>query len=152
MASLQGQQTAGGSSHIAAVMATPTTTDVDIDQESLENQVRKLELLIAILVFIMAACFFTELSYVKPPAGDVLKGLFIPKLKGQGATGDAIALLGALVMPHNLFLHSALVLSRKVPKSVRGINDACRYFLIESGAALFVAFLINVSVISVSGT
>ncbi|KAK3023060.1 hypothetical protein RJ639_044776 [Escallonia herrerae] len=38
MASLQGQQTAGGSSHIAAVMATPTTTDVDIDQESLENQ------------------------------------------------------------------------------------------------------------------
>ncbi|KAK3023057.1 hypothetical protein RJ639_044773 [Escallonia herrerae] len=114
--------------------------------------VRKLELLIAILVFIMAACFFTELSYVKPPAGDVLKGLFIPKLKGQGATGDAIALLGALVMPHNLFLHSALVLSRKVPKSVRGINDACRYFLIESGAALFVAFLINVSVISVSGT
>ncbi|KAK2995672.1 hypothetical protein RJ640_006132 [Escallonia rubra] len=114
--------------------------------------VRKLELLIAILVFVMAACFFGELSYVKPPAGDVLKGMFIPKLKGQGATGDAIALLGALVMPHNLFLHSALVLSRKVPKSVRGINDACRYFLIESGVALFVAFLINVSVISVSGT
>ncbi|KAK3034772.1 hypothetical protein RJ639_032285 [Escallonia herrerae] len=255
MASLQEQQTAGGSSRIAAVMATPTTTNVDIDQETLENQkpgwrnflsyvgpgflvslayldpgnletdlqaganhrfellwviliglifaliiqslaanlgvstvigtafalnilfhipvwvgvlltglstllllglqrygVRKLELLIAILVFIMAACFFGELSYVKPPAGDVLKGMFIPKLKGQGATGDAIALLGALVMPHNLFLHSALVLSRKVPKSVRGINDACRYFLIESGVALFVAFLINVSVISVSGT
>ncbi|XP_073126076.1 metal transporter Nramp7.2-like [Henckelia pumila] len=113
--------------------------------------VRKLELLIAILVFVMAACFFGELSYVKPPAADVLKGMFIPKLKGQGATGDAIALLGALVMPHNLFLHSALVLSRKIPNSVRGINDACRYFLIESGFALFVAFLINVAIISVSG-
>ncbi|PON47373.1 NRAMP-like metal transporter [Parasponia andersonii] len=114
--------------------------------------VRKLELLISVLVFIMAACFFGEMSYVKPPASGVLKGMFVPKLSGQGATGDAIALLGALVMPHNLFLHSALVLSRRVPNSVRGINDACRYFLIESGFALFVAFLINVAVISVSGT
>ncbi|KAL9446610.1 hypothetical protein AB3S75_014308 [Citrus x aurantiifolia] len=114
--------------------------------------VRKLEMLIAVLVFIMAACFFGEMSYVKPPAADVLKGMFVPKLSGQGATGDAIALLGALVMPHNLFLHSALVLSRKVPNSVRGINDACRFFLIESGLALLVAFLINVAVISVSGT
>ncbi|KAI3686935.1 hypothetical protein L1987_80625 [Smallanthus sonchifolius] len=126
--------------------------------------VRKLEVLIAILVFIMAGCFFGEMSYVKPPAADVLKGMFVPKLSGHGATGDAIALLGALVMPHNLFLHSALVLSRKIPNSVRGVNvspftnkdnykfDACRFFLIESGIALFVAFLINVSIIAVSGT
>ncbi|KAI3505086.1 hypothetical protein L1887_26981 [Cichorium endivia] len=114
--------------------------------------VRKLEILIAILVFVMAGCFFGEMSYVRPPAADVLKGMFVPKLSGQGATGDAIALLGALVMPHNLFLHSALVLTRKIPNSVRGINDACRYFLIESGIALFVAFLINVSMITVSGT
>ncbi|KAJ6335713.1 hypothetical protein OIU78_012344 [Salix suchowensis] len=114
--------------------------------------VRKLELLIAVLVFVMAACFFGELRYVKPPATDVLEGMLIPKLSAPGSTGDAIALLGALVMPHNLFLHSALVLSRKIPYSVRGINDACRYFLIESGFALFVAFLINLAVISVSGT
>ncbi|KAF2296698.1 hypothetical protein GH714_001322 [Hevea brasiliensis] len=90
--------------------------------------VRKLEMLIAVLVFVMAGCFFGEMSHVKPPASKVLKGI------------------------HNLFLHSALVLSRKVPNSVRGINDACRYFLIESGFALFVAFLINVAVVSVSGT
>ncbi|KAK9167435.1 hypothetical protein Scep_002626 [Stephania cephalantha] len=99
----------------------------------------------------MAVCFFAELGYVKPPASDVLKGMFIPKLNGQGATGDAIALIGALVMPHNLFLHSALVLSRKTPPSVNGVNNARRYFLIESGFALFVAFLINISVVSVSG-
>ncbi|KAK6257562.1 hypothetical protein QUC31_001021 [Theobroma cacao] len=114
--------------------------------------IRKLEMLIAVMVFVMAACFFGEMSYVKPPATGVLKGMFVPKLSGQGATGDAIALLGALVMPHNLFLHSALVLSRKVPNSVRGINAACRYFLMESGFALFVAFLINVAVVSVTGT
>ncbi|XP_071701784.1 metal transporter Nramp7.2-like [Rutidosis leptorrhynchoides] len=114
--------------------------------------VRKLEILITILVFIMAGCFFGEMGHVKPPADDMLKGMFIPKFSGHGATGDAIALLGALVMPHNLFLHSALVLSRKIPNSVRGVNEACRYFLIESGIALFVAFLINVSVVAVSGT
>ncbi|XP_010063416.2 metal transporter Nramp5 [Eucalyptus grandis] len=112
--------------------------------------VRKLEMLITLLVFTMAACFFGEMSYVKPPASDVLKGMFVPKLSGQGATGSTVALLGALVMPHNLFLHSALVLSRKVPRSVRGINDACRYFLIETGFALVVAFLINVAMVSVS--
>nr|KAJ0200863.1 hypothetical protein LSAT_V11C600335130 [Lactuca sativa] len=113
--------------------------------------VRKLEG-IAVLVLVMAGCFFGEMSYVKPPAGDLLKGMFIPKLGGRGATGDTIALLGALVMPHNLFLHSALVLSRRIPNSVHGVNDACRYFLIESGFALFVAFLINVSIVAVSGT
>ncbi|KAK8580229.1 hypothetical protein V6N13_143349 [Hibiscus sabdariffa] len=114
--------------------------------------VRKLEMLIAILVFVMAGCFFGEMGHVNPPASGVIKGMLVPKLAGQGATADAIALLGALVMPHNLFLHSALVLSRKVPNSVHGVNNACRYFLIESGFALFVAFLINVAVVSVSGT
>nr|BDO22864.1 manganese and cadmium transporter [Oryza sativa Indica Group]BDO22865.1 manganese and cadmium transporter [Oryza sativa Indica Group] len=114
--------------------------------------VRKLEFLISMLVFVMAACFFGELSIVKPPAKEVMKGLFIPRLNGDGATADAIALLGALVMPHNLFLHSALVLSRKTPASVRGIKDGCRFFLYESGFALFVALLINIAVVSVSGT
>ncbi|KAL5982761.1 hypothetical protein ACLOJK_016837 [Asimina triloba] len=114
--------------------------------------VRKLELLISVLVFILAACYFGEMSYVKPPAAQLFKGMFVPKLKGNGATGDAIALLGALIMPHNLFLHSALVLSRKIPPSVQGINNACKFFLIESGFALFIAFLINVAVVSVTGT
>ncbi|PPD69928.1 hypothetical protein GOBAR_DD33186 [Gossypium barbadense] len=58
--------------------------------------VRKLEMLIAVLVFVMAGCFFKEMSYVKPLALGVVKGMFVPKLNGQGATGDAIALLGAL--------------------------------------------------------
>ncbi|RZB84826.1 metal transporter Nramp6-like [Glycine soja] len=113
--------------------------------------VRKLEFLIAFLVFTIAACFMVELGYAKPDAKEVLKGLFEPELKGSGATGLAISLLGAMVMPHNLFLHSALVLSRKIPRSVQGIREACRFYMIESAFALMVAFLINVCVISVSG-
>ncbi|CAL4908301.1 unnamed protein product [Urochloa decumbens] len=114
--------------------------------------VRKLELLVALLVFIMGACFFIEMSIVKPPLEEVIQGLLVPSLSGSGATGDTIALLGALVMPHNLFLHSALVLSRNTPSSVRGIKDSCRFFLFESGIALFVALLINICIVSVSGT
>ncbi|KAJ6713129.1 SOLUTE CARRIER PROTEIN FAMILY 11 MEMBER [Salix purpurea] len=113
--------------------------------------VRKLEFFIAFLVCTIAGCFFVELGYAKPDAKEVLKGLFVPQLKGNGAAGLAISLLGAMVMPHNLFLHSALVLSRKIPRSVHGIKEACRFYMIESGFALVVAFLINVSVISVSG-
>ncbi|KAK4857730.1 hypothetical protein QYF36_005249 [Acer negundo] len=113
--------------------------------------VRKLEFFIAFLVLTIAACFFAELGYAKPDAKEVLYGLFVPQLKGNGATGLAISLLGAMVMPHNLFLHSALVLSRKIPRSVQGIKEACRFYMIESGFALMVAFLINVSIISVSG-
>ncbi|KAG5008765.1 hypothetical protein AAZX31_07G022300 [Glycine max] len=113
--------------------------------------VRKLEFFIAFLVFTIAGCFMAELGYAKPVAKEVVAGLFVPKLQGHGATGLAISLLGAMVMPHNLFLHSALVLSRKIPRSVRGIKEACRFYMIESAFALTVAFLINISVISVSG-
>ncbi|CAH8381181.1 unnamed protein product [Eruca vesicaria subsp. sativa] len=113
--------------------------------------IRKLEFLIAFLVLTIALCFLVELHYSKPDPKEVLYGLFVPQLKGNGATGLAISLLGAMVMPHNLFLHSALVLSRKIPRSGTGVKEACRYYLIESGLALTVAFIINVCVISVSG-
>ncbi|PKU61477.1 metal transporter Nramp3 [Dendrobium catenatum] len=114
--------------------------------------VRKLEFLIAFLVFTMAICFFVELGYAKPQYSEILKGLFVPQLKGDGATGLAISLLGAMVMPHNLFLHSALVLSRRVPRSVHGTKEGCRFYTIESAIALSLAFLINVSIISLSGS
>ncbi|KAJ3708381.1 hypothetical protein LUZ61_012086 [Rhynchospora tenuis] len=113
--------------------------------------VRKLEFFISGLVFLMAACFLVELGYAKPNSSEVLRGLFVPSLKGNGATALAISLLGAMVMPHNLFLHSALVLSRKVPQSVRGIKEAITFYTLESAFALTIAFLINVSIISVSG-
>ena len=70
--------------------------------------------------------------------------------KGNGATGLAISLLGAMVMSYNLFLHSALVFSSKILRSVRGIKEACRLYMIESSFALMVAFFINVYVISIS--
>ncbi|OEL28272.1 Metal transporter Nramp1 [Dichanthelium oligosanthes] len=138
--------------------------------------VRKLEFLVAVLVFIMAACFFIEMSIVKPPSKEVIHGLFIPSLSGPGATGDTIALLGALVMPrfcigycryNFIFLaqsilalcsgtvkEHALISKRNQDLFVYlfALQDACRFFLFESGIALFVALLINICIVSVSGT
>ncbi|GBG68517.1 hypothetical protein CBR_g3061 [Chara braunii] len=113
--------------------------------------VRKLESFVSILVFLIAVCFLVEVGYAKPDAGEVLKGLFVPSLGSRAAVGIAISLVGAVVMPHNLYLHSALVLSRDVPKTKSSIEDACRYNFMECGFALILAFVINVSVISVSG-
>ncbi|XP_024526852.1 metal transporter Nramp6 [Selaginella moellendorffii] len=113
--------------------------------------VRKLEFVVALFVFVMVGCFFAELGYAKPEASEVLKG-FIPRLSGHGATGIAISLLGAMIMPHNLYLHSALVLTRKIHRSEEAIKEGCRYYLLECGFAIFLSFLINVCVISVSAT
>ncbi|KAI5669733.1 hypothetical protein M9H77_19586 [Catharanthus roseus] len=114
--------------------------------------IRKLEFAIGILVLIVGGCFFSVMVHAKPNPKEIMMGMFIPKLNSGSATRDAVALLGALIMPHNLFLHSALVKSRKIPRSVHGINTAKKYFLMESGLALVIAFLINVAVVSVSGS
>ncbi|EFJ20765.1 hypothetical protein SELMODRAFT_418073 [Selaginella moellendorffii] len=113
--------------------------------------VRKLEFVITGLVMTMTVCFFAELGYAKPDSKELLRGMFVPQLRGNGATALAISLLGAMIMPHNLYLHSAIVLTRKISRTPRGLKEACRFCLFESGFALFFAFLINVCVISVSG-
>lgn len=113
---------------------------------------RNLELFIAVLVFAMAICFFVELGFAKPPLLEVLEGLAIPRLPGNGATMLAISFVGSIIMPHNLFLHSALVLSRKTPLNVKAIKEARLFCLLESGFALFMSLLINIAVISLSGT
>ncbi|XP_052487532.1 metal transporter Nramp1 isoform X2 [Gossypium raimondii] len=115
------------------------------------NMLFNIPVWIGVLLTGLSTLVLLALQQYGPVASEVLDGLFVPQLKGNGATGLAISLLGAMVMPHNLFLHSALVLSRKIPRSVRGIKEACRFYMIESGFALMVAFLINISVISVSG-
>lgn len=71
-------------------------------------QVRKLEFFIAFLVFTIAGCFFAELGYSKPDAKEVLRGLFVPQLKGNGATGLAISLLGAMVMPYVFYVFQSI--------------------------------------------
>ena len=110
--------------------------------------VQKLEAFFAFLVTIMAVCFYTNMFVVLPPASGVFSG-FIPYIP-PGAGTATIGLVGAVIMPHNLYLHSALVLSRNVDvSSPIKVKDANMYFAIEAAISLLISFLINLAVISV---
>ncbi|KAJ1269968.1 hypothetical protein BS78_06G018800 [Paspalum vaginatum] len=110
--------------------------------------VQRFGLIIAAFMFTMAACFFGELTYLRPSAREVIKGMFVPSLQGKDAAANAIALFGS---SHRKKIITNL-LSRKAPRSVKSINASCRYFLIDCSLAFVVAFLINVAVVVVEGT
>jgi NRAMP (natural resistance-associated macrophage protein)-like metal ion transporter len=95
----------------------------------------------------MAICFFINFFIVKPDIGAVLFGTFVPTIPA-GSLPQAIGLIGAVIMPHNLYLHSALVLSRKINnKNERTVHEANIYNSYESAISLFVSFMINFSVV-----
>ncbi|XP_061688326.1 natural resistance-associated macrophage protein 2 [Syngnathoides biaculeatus] len=113
---------------------------------------RKLEAFFGFLITIMAISFGYEYVVVKPDQGEVLKGMFVPYCAGCGATQleQAVGIIGAVIMPHNIYLHSALVKSRDIDRqNKKEIKEANKYFFIESTIALFVSFLINVFVVAV---
>lgn len=113
---------------------------------------RKLESFFAILIAVMAATFGYEYFKVRPSEAQVAKGLVFPWCSDcdSKALMQAVGIIGAIIMPHNLYLHSALVKSRDVNrKKKEEISDANRYVFIESAIALFVSLLINISVTAV---
>jgi manganese transport protein len=111
--------------------------------------VRKLEAFMASLVGVMSLCFLAEVTFVDAPASSVVAGVVLPRLPGTKALYIAISLVGAVVMPHNLFLHSALVLSRGFSLGERSLKMAYKYNIVESGLALAVSLFINFAVIIV---
>lgn len=111
--------------------------------------VRKLEALFGFLIAIMAISFGWMFGKAKPDLGTLFEGLFIPSVPSN-AVQQAVGVVGALIMPHNLFLHSALVQSRAVDTSKASrVKEAFMYFSIESCIAILVSFIINVFVITV---
>ncbi|XP_072436153.1 natural resistance-associated macrophage protein 2-like isoform X1 [Chiloscyllium punctatum] len=115
---------------------------------------RKLEAFFAFLIAIMALTFGYEYVVVKPDQGEVVKGLFYPYCAGCGRTEllQAVGIVGAIIMPHNIYLHSALVKSRQVDRSRPSeLKEANMYYLIECSIALFISLLINIFVIAVFG-
>jgi NRAMP (natural resistance-associated macrophage protein)-like metal ion transporter len=78
----------------------------------------------------------------------MVDGLLVPSIP-RHAWGAALGLIGAVIMPHNLYLHSSLVLTRKINhKNLNEVNDACIYNTIESSFSLIISFIISTSVIS----
>nr|XP_046252133.1 natural resistance-associated macrophage protein 2-like [Scatophagus argus] len=113
---------------------------------------RKLEALFGLLITVMALTFGYEYVTVRPDQGELLKGMFVPYCEGCGPVQltQAVGIVGAVIMPHNVYLHSALVKSREVdPANRKEVREANKYFFIEACMALFVSFLINVFVVAV---
>ncbi|HRP38990.1 MAG: Nramp family divalent metal transporter [Chitinophagales bacterium] len=107
---------------------------------------RYLEAFIFALVAIIGISFFIEIWFAQPQWSEVATG-FVPHLKDTGALYIAIGIIGATVMPHNLYLHSSLVQTRKNRKDESGIRQALRFNFIDSAVALNAAFFVNAGIL-----
>ena len=103
---------------------------------------RWMEAFIVALVATIGACLGLEIVLARPDVGAIAVGL-VPRLPDAGALYLAMGVLGATVMPHNLYLHSALVQSRRILKTPAGIRNGLRFNAIDSVAALNGALLVN---------
>lgn len=108
--------------------------------------IRKMELFIIGLITMIGMCFMVEMFLVKPDFGEVVKG-FIPSLPNSAALYISIGIIGATVMPHNLYLHSALVQTRKIERDDYSIKKAIKYNFFDSAIALNMAFLVNAAIL-----
>jgi manganese transport protein len=108
--------------------------------------IRKMEAFIIALVAIIGFSFIFEMIFAQPELHKVVYGL-IPTIPNQAALYIAIGIIGATVMPHNLYLHSSLVQTRKFDKSKAGIKQALKYNFIDSTIALNLAFFVNAAIL-----
>lgn len=110
---------------------------------------RKMEAFILVLISTIGLCFVIEIFLCKPSLSGIASG-FVPTYLSGKELYIAIGILGATVMPHNLYLHSSLVQSRDVTRSREAVAEACRFNLIDSVVAMNLAFLVNAAILIVS--
>jgi manganese transport protein len=112
--------------------------------------VRKLEAVVGVLVLTIGACMGLQIFLARPVWSEVATGL-VPRLDGASLF-VAIGILGATVMPHNLYLHSSLVQTRLIDRTERGKREAMRYNFLDTALALNIALLINASILILSAS
>jgi manganese transport protein len=129
-----------------------TITDTVLMLFLMNKGMRKLEAFIMSMIFIIGLSFLIEMFIVGPDALGIAKG-FIPSnlFKGDKASQEmlyiAIGIIGATVMPHNLYLHSSLVQTRKITRTEEGIRSAIKFNLLDTTIALNLAFLVNAAIL-----
>jgi manganese transport protein len=111
--------------------------------------IRTIEAVILALITVIAGCFCIELVWAKPAFGELLTGL-VPKLN-RDSLYVAIGILGATVMPHNLYLHSALVQTRTIGHTDHEKRSACRFNFVDSLVALNGAMFVNCAILVMAG-
>lgn len=113
---------------------------------------RKVEAFILALLLIIAGCFLAMIAFSQPPLGEVMAGL-VPSARivtDPALLYLAVGILGATVMPHNLYLHSAVVQTRDYARTPEGRRKAARIATIDSNVALGFAFFINAAILIVA--
>ncbi|MBB2151303.1 Nramp family divalent metal transporter [Pedobacter gandavensis] len=112
----------------------------------LNKGMRKMEAFIVSMVFIVGLSFLVEMFIVEPNLKEIVKG-FEPSMLGGEALYIAIGIIGATVMPHNLYLHSSLVQTRKFERDEKGIKEAIKFNFIDTAVALNLAFFVNAAIL-----
>ncbi len=112
----------------------------------LHRGIRVMEGFIVSMVFIIGVSFLVEMFITGPDLAEVAKGL-VPSSLGNGALYIAIGILGATVMPHNLYLHSSLVQTRKIERTDKGLKEAIKFNFFDTTIALNLAFFVNAAIL-----
>ncbi|PDS27042.1 Nramp family divalent metal transporter [Flavobacterium branchiophilum] len=112
----------------------------------IQKGIQKMEAFIIVLVLIIGISFVFEMFFAQPETAALLKG-FIPSIPNNDALYIAIGIIGATVMPHNLYLHSSLVQTRKFNQTNEGIKQAIKYNFFDSLLALNFAFFVNAAIL-----
>ncbi|HHQ47625.1 MAG TPA: iron/manganese transporter [Acidobacteria bacterium] len=123
-----------------------TTFDVILLLALSSFGIRKLEALVLSFVGTIGIAFLIEVFLARPDWHGLIRG-FVPSLPDSGALYIAIGILGATVMPHNLYLHSSLVQTRRFGRSPRELKQALRLNNLDSAVALNLAFLVNAAIL-----
>lgn len=110
---------------------------------------RKMEAVIITLVTTVFTCYGLNIFLARPDWGGVLKG-FIPSMPNLEALYISLGILGATVMPHNLYLHSAIVQTRAHERSSDGVRQAAKFNAIDTALALGAAFFVNAAILVLS--
>lgn len=113
--------------------------------------IRKMEAFILALVATIGVSFLIEILLAKPDLSEVATG-FIPSMLSNESLYIAVGIIGATVMPHNLYLHSALVQTRKIGSDQKSIKRALKYNFIDSTIALNAAFFVNAAILVLAAT
>jgi manganese transport protein len=123
-----------------------TITDTLLMLFLMNKGMRKLEGFIISMIFIVGLSFLVEMFIVTPDVKEVALG-FIPHNLTGSALYIAIGIIGATVMPHNLYLHSSLVQTRQITRTDEGIKTAIKFNLFDTVIALNLAFLVNAAIL-----
>lgn len=129
-----------------------TAADVLLLLALMKYGFRKLEAVVFALVFTVGACFALQMFLAKPDMGAVGAGLVGFQLPDKEALLIALGILGATVMPHNLYLHSSIIQTRAVEPTPEGKREAIRFGIIDVVLALGAAFFVNAAILVLAGT